>query len=160
MESVQQSINHNSLYGEGVHLKRPCLAVADLERSLSIYRDILGFKLDYVSEASPNSYLYSVFRFPKSARLKFAVLSSEYETRALALTEVKGFELPPPNAPYRAGIVIRVAELDPVIEKIRELGLNIIEPNTFNAPPNLCFTEQAFCDRDGHLIIIYQVKIS
>ena len=143
---------------DGLHLKRPCLIVADLERSLLIYRNILGFRLDYVGDASANSYLYKAFQFPQEAKLKFAALSTESEPRSLALTEVKGITLPPPTPPYRAATVIRVPSLAGIIQKIRDRGLEAIEPSFFTAPPNLNFTEQAFCDYDGHLIVLYEVK--
>ncbi|MGB3236742.1 MAG: VOC family protein [Geitlerinemataceae cyanobacterium] len=148
----------SSLNSDGLHLKRPCLAVADLDRSLSLYQKILGFRLDYISEASPTSYLYAVFGFPKNARLKFATLSTEYEPRSLALTEVKGLDPQPLTLPHRAATVIRVRDLELTIQKIRELGLEAIDPSYFTAPPNLQFTEQAFCDWDGHLMVLYDVK--
>jgi catechol 2,3-dioxygenase-like lactoylglutathione lyase family enzyme len=140
------------------HIQRPCLIVADLERSLALYRDILGFRLDYVSEASPSSYLYPVFKLPKTARLTFATLSTESELRVLALTEVKGVELPPQPVPHRAATVIHVSDLASTIDRIRALQLPILEPSFFTAPPNRHFTEQAFCDRDGHLIVLYEVR--
>ena len=142
----------------GLDMKRPCLAVADLPRALSIYQDILGFRLDYESEASPTSYLYPVFKLPPEAKLKFAALSTEYEPRALTLTEVKGIPLPPPTVPHRAAIVLRVPEVATVIQKLSQLGLEIIAPNTFDAPPNLKLKEQAFWDYDRHLIVLYEVK--
>lgn len=157
METNTPTSNSASLVENGVHFKRPCIAVADLERSLTIYRDLLGFKLVYVSEASPQSYLYSVFGFPENAKLKFAALSTEYEPRAIALTEVQGIELPPPSKPRRLGLVIRVANLKQTIDKIRQLGLEVIEANSFSTSEELMFTEQGFCDYDGHLIILYQV---
>lgn len=141
-----------------LHIKRPCLIVADLERSLVLYRDILGFRLDYVSAASPNSYLYSVFQLPPQARLTFAALSTEHEPRALALTEVKGIELTPPSLPYRTAIIIRVSNLAATIAKIRDLQLPVVEPNSFTTPPNLHFTEQAFCDHDAHVIMLYEMQ--
>jgi len=141
-----------------LHLKRPCLTIADLERALTIYRDILGFRVDYIGEASPESYLYPVFDLPANAQLKFAALSTEREPRALALTEVKGVDLPPPPTPRRAAIVIEVPEVVPRIETLRNLGLKVIRPSFFTAPPNLRFTEQAFFDYDYHLIVLYDVK--
>ncbi|MGD2180112.1 VOC family protein [Lusitaniella coriacea] len=143
----------------GLHLKRPCLVISDLARSLTLYRDILGFTLDYQSEASPDSYLYRVFRLPQKAQLVFASLSTQYEPRAISFVEVKGIELPSPSVPHRAAIVIRVPQLAPTIEKIVTRGLEIVEPNTFNAPPNLHFTEQGFWDEDGHLIVLYDIKM-
>ena len=143
-----------------LHLKRPCLLVADLERSCTIYRDILGFKLIYMSEASPDSYLYTIFKLPNTAKLKFAAFDTEYESRALALTEAKGIELPIPTAPYRTAMVIRVGKLAPTIARISQLGLEIVKPNSFTTPPNLHFTEQAFYDYDGHLIMLYEMNTS
>lgn len=141
-----------------LHLKRPCLAVADLDRALTIYCDLLGFRLDYRSAADPDSYLYSVFKFTPHAKLAFAALSTDYEPRTLALTEVKGIELPAPTPPYRQGTVMRVPEVASIIAKVRQLGLETVRVNTFTAPPNLVFTEQAFHDYDGHLIILYDVR--
>ncbi|NEO35211.1 MAG: VOC family protein [Moorea sp. SIOASIH] len=157
METNQPSVNPNTPNLDELHIKRPCLVVADLERAFTLYRDILGFKLDYLAEASPDSYLYPVFQFPKTAQLKFASLSTEDEPRALALTEVKGIELPTPTTPYRLALVVRVKDLTLTIQKIRELGLDTIEPNYFTRPPNLNFTEQGFCDYDGHRIMLYDV---
>ena len=151
MSSLDNNLNQ-------LHIKRPCLLVADLERSLTIYRDILGFKLIYTSGASPDSYLYTIFKLPSTAKLKFAAFDTEYESRALALTEVKGIDLPLPNPPYRTAMVIEVGKLAPTIAKIRQLGLEIVKPNSFTTPPNLCFTEQAFYDYDGHLIMLYEVN--
>ncbi len=51
-----------------LHLKRVNLVVADLDRSLTVYRDILGFKVFEVSESPKSSYSYPVFNFPKRAR--------------------------------------------------------------------------------------------
>ena len=143
-----------------LHLKRPCLLVADLERSLRLYRDCLGFQLDYVGEADPDSYLYPVFQLPAEAVLRFAALSTVEEPRALALTEVKGSALPQPSIPHRGATVIRVPSLDKVRPKLQALGLSPIQASSFSTPPNLTFTEQAVCDFDGHLIVLYEVQCS
>ena len=141
-----------------LHLKRPCLLVADLERSLTLYRDCLGFTLDYVGEADADSYLYPVFQLPAAAQLKFAALSTAQEPRALALTEVKGSPLPAPSVPHRGATVIRVSSLTTVLPQLKSLGLAPINASSFTAPPNLTFTEQAVCDFDGHLLVLYQVQ--
>ena len=151
-------MNTEKIVASSLHLKRPCLLVADLERSLSLYRDCLGFQLDYIGKADPDSYLYPVFQLPVTAELRFAALSTEQEPRALALTEVKGSSLPPPTTPYRGATVIRVPSLANVLPKLRSLSLTPIEASSFYAPPNLTFTEQAVCDFDGHLIVLYEVQ--
>lgn len=141
-----------------LHLKRPCLLVTDLEQSLTLYRDCLGFRLDYVGEADPGSYLYPVFQLPQAAQLRFAALSTDQEPRALALTEVKGIPLPSPSIPYRGATVIRVPALASVLPKLKKLGLSPIQASSFSTPPNLTFTEQAVCDFDGHLLVLYEVS--
>ncbi len=141
----------------GLHIKRPCLLVADLARSLQLYQDILGFRLDYVGEASAQSYLYTVFRLPPEAQLRFAALSSDAEERALALTEVKGIDLPQPG--LQGATVIRVAAVPPLLDAIAALGLKILPPSHFTAPPNLQFTEQGIQDFDGHLLVLYDVSV-
>ena len=150
----------NGSQKEVLHVKRPCILVADLERSLSLYRDLLEFRLDYVGDASADSYLYKVFKIPSSAKLRFATLSTEREDRALALTEVKGIELPKPSTMYSIAIVLQVNKVEPLIEAIKKMNLNVIEPSHFTAPPNLHFTEQGFYDFDNRLIVLYDVRES
>ena len=140
-----------------LHVKRPCLLVSDLDRSLQLYRDILGFRLDYLAAASPQSYLYTVFQLPPTAQLRFATLSSAQEDRALALTEVTGITLPPPVPPFRGATVIQVAAVPPLRAAIAALGLKLLPPSHFTAPPNLAFTEQGIYDFDGHLLVLYDV---
>jgi len=141
-----------------VHLKRPCILVRDLEESFTIYRDILGFEVDYISEeASPESYLYTVFKIPKTAKLKFASLTTKYEDRALALTEVKGIELPK-YSPHTMGLVIRIPDLNKAIAQITQLGLETVKANSFSPAEGLIFTEQGFYDYDDRLIVLYEVK--
>lgn len=138
-----------------LHLKRPCLLVSDLEKSLTLYRDVLGFRLDFVGAADDDSYLYTVFQISPQARLTFAALSTAHEPRGLALTEVVGVELPPPQCPYRIGIVIQVPNLATTIQTIQSLGLEVMLSRSFTAPPDKTFTEQGFYDFDGHLIVLY-----
>jgi hypothetical protein len=150
MSELNQSLDENLL------IKRPCLTVADLKRSLSIYQDILGFKLIYQSKADPDSYLYSVFDLPPQAQLTFAALSTKNNPRALALTEVKGIKLSPSQNSYSCALVIEVSELQSKIEQIRQLNLKIVRPNHFTTENNLSFMEQAFSDYDGHKIMLYE----
>ena len=139
----------------GLHFKRPCLLVSDLERSLKIYRDILGFRLDYRSPADSGSYLYTVFSLPDTASLTFAALSTPNESRALALAEVKGIDLPRVEPPYRVGLVVQVDSLDMILSQWQALNLPICPPNHFTASDRY-FTEQGVFDCDRHLLILYE----
>ena len=142
----------------GAHFKRVTLIVADIDRSLEIYRDVLGFELDGIVEATGHeSYSYPVFKIDPDATIRFATLSAGTEQiRTMALTEVRGMELPKPGRPYMTATVIRVDDLDGTFEKIEKLGLETVPPKIAERPGEFRFKEQAFVDFDGHLIVLYQ----
>ena len=140
---------------EKLLIKRPCLAVGDIKRSLGVYQDILGFQLIYQNQADEDSYLYSVLNLSKEAKLTFAALSNPSNMRALALTEVKGIELILPTY-YSCALVIEVCDIESKIEKLKQLNLDVIQPNYFTTQNNLSFREQAFSDYDGHRIMLYE----
>ena len=149
---------------DGAQFKRVTLIVSDLERSLEVYRDILGFELDGVMDpkeieaSSGESYSYPVFRIDPSATIRFATLSAgEAQVRTLGLTEVTGIELPKPGRPLMSATVIRVNDLDGTMQRIAALGLETVEPTIAERPGEFRFKEQAFIDFDGHLVVLYQM---
>jgi len=139
--------------------KRITLIVADIERSLTIYRDILGFTINYIKDSAEDSYSYPVFKIPKEAKIRFATLDSPSQERTLALTEVKGCKLPEPSTPIMSASVIKVENLAGIIEEIRALGLETTESET-DSNEYFTFLEQAFIDFDGHLIVLYEMVAS
>lgn len=136
--------------------KRVTLVVADIERSLTVYRDILGFTINSIDESAKDSYSYPVFKIPPEAKIRFATLDSPDRERTLGLTEVKGCPLPRPGTPIMSASVIRVEGLSDIIDRIRQLGLETTEVET-DSNANFTFLEQAFIDFDGHLIVLYEV---
>jgi len=137
--------------------KRVTLVVADIERSLTIYRDILGFTINSIKASEEDSYSYPVFKIPKEAKISFATLDSPTQERTLGLTEVKGVELPKPKGIIMNASVIKVPDLSLVIKKIQALGLETTEPET-DSNDHFTFLEQAFIDFDGHLIVLYEIQ--
>jgi catechol 2,3-dioxygenase-like lactoylglutathione lyase family enzyme len=140
-----------------VALKRVNLLVRDLDRSLAVYRDILGFRNPQVSESSPQSYSYPVFRLPAQARLRFCTLDSATEVRALALTEVTGIELPAPGPIVTSTPVIRVEDFAEVHARLKAAGLDVVEPRRSKTVEGRDFRELAFTDPDGHLVVLYEL---
>lgn len=137
--------------------KRVTLVVADIERSLSIYRDILGFRVNSIQDSADDSYSYPVFKIPKNAKIRFATLDSPTQERTIGFTEVKGYELPKPGGIIMTASVIKVADLHEVIGKIKALGLETTEVET-DSNDHFTFIEQAFIDFDGHLIVLYEIQ--
>ena len=140
-----------------VALKRVNLLVRDLDRSLTVYRDILGFRVFAITESGPQSYSYPVFRLPPQAKLRFCTLDSTTEVRAFALTEVTGVELPAPPAVHLSAPVIRIERFDEVRAKLEAAGLEVIEPRSSKTAEGQTFREMAFTDPDGHLVVLYQL---
>jgi len=140
-----------------VALKRVNLLVRDLDRSLTVYRDILGFRVFAITESGPQSYSYPVFKLPPQAKLRFCTLDSSTEVRAFALTEVTGVELPAPPAVHLSAPVIRIERFDEVRAKLEAAGLAVVEPRSSRTAEGQTFREMAFTDPDGHLVVLYQL---
>ena len=135
--------------------KRPCILVRDLQRSLRLYQDVLGFSLTYQSPAGQDSYLYKLFDLPAEADITFASLDAPDQPRALALTEVKNIDPSYFHPPGRVALVTQVDSVSEVIEKLKPLSLKILPPNQFETESNLKFTEQGIQDFDGNLLVLY-----
>ncbi len=76
-----------------------------MEKSLQIYRDILGFTLDGIMDSTEASYSYPVFKIDPEAKVRFATLSAGPEqVRTMALTEITGMNLPKPGRPVYDGL--------------------------------------------------------
>jgi len=139
------------------HFKRPNLVVSDLEKSLTIYRDILEFEVGDISESSSDSFSYPVFNIPADAKLRSVTLNEAAEARVIALTEVTGADMAAlPNTPHRTAHVIGVTDLRSKIKKVQALGLDITESKIAGGV-DFEFIEQAFVDFDGHLVVLYEV---
>ncbi len=129
-----------------------------MERSLEIYRDILGFTLDGIMDSTEASYSYPVFNIDPEAKIRFATLSAGPEqVRTMALTEITGMELPKPGRPFMTASVIRVDDIEGAFKKLEALGLEIGPTQIAERPGEFKFNEQAFVDFDGHLIVLYQM---
>ena len=139
-------------------LKRINLCVADMERSLKVYRDILGFTVNHLKDSASDSYSYPVFMFPQEAKLRFATLDSPTHERTLALTEVRGITLPKMPIPHMTAVVLNCVNFDEVVTKAKAMGLKVVPeqplPDLDGKPKG---RETAFVDPDGHLVVLYKM---
>jgi len=136
------------------YLQRPCLVVKNLERAFALYRDLLGFTVEYVGEDSPESYSYRIFRISQAVQTRFATLSSPDQQRTLALIEVPDFEGKQGEI-IDSAIVIHVSNVKTITEAVKRLGLTCCDTHVAAGPP--ARTEAGFYDADGHLIVVYQL---
>lgn len=136
--------------------KRITLVVADIDRSLTIYQDILGFTTNYIKDSANDSYSYPVFNIPKGAKIRFGAFDSPTQERTLGLTEVKGCPLPKNDGIRMHASVIQVDDLATKMKKIKKLGLETTEP-FIDSNEYARFIEQSFIDFDGHLVVLYEL---
>ncbi len=157
-EQTEAAATSSSLVSyELPHYKRVNLVVADLDRSLTIYQDILGFLPGNISNSPLDSFSYPVFNFPPQARMRYTYLGEPGENRVLGLTEVKNVTLPrPTSSPHMTASVLGVTDLPGKITRLKALGLEVTASKTTGGS-EFRFMEQAFTDYDGHLIVLYEI---
>ena len=140
-----------------ISLKRPNYVVADLDRALALYRDIIGFELTFTKDSDSSSYSYPTFGFDPDAKLRFAVLSTPDQPNVFALTELKGQDLAPITAPRNHAIVVNVEDFDGVQGKIQAAGYHMFEEAKLLTQAGTTGREQGFLDADGHMVLIYKM---
>lgn len=141
----------------GVHFKRPALVVSDLDRSLTLYRDILGFEPNAIRETPAGSFSYTAFRIPEHAKQRFVTLNSRLEMRVMAILEVKGIDLPsPPQNPFTVAHTIEVLDVESDMAKVIQAGHEVTE-SVIAAGEGYRYKEQALIDHDGHLVVLYEL---
>ena len=140
-----------------VRLQRANFVVQDLARSLSFYRDVLGFEVAYQQGHNPESYSIPVFAIPAGAELAFCLLSTPDQPRALALTEIKGVPLAPVPHPRRSAIVLETADPDAVMAGARALGLQVYAEEVLETHDGRIGREIGIVDFDDNLVVIYLI---
>ena len=141
----------------GVRFQRANFVVSDLERSLGFYCDILGMSVCFQKDSEDDSYSYPVFEIDRAAKMRFAVLDAPEQSRVMALTEVKGMELPPVPAPRRAAIVLDVEDIDGVLAAWRAAGLHVYEEDHLVTNDGREGREIGIVDFDDNLVVIYHI---
>jgi catechol 2,3-dioxygenase-like lactoylglutathione lyase family enzyme len=141
----------------GVRFQRGNHVVADLDRALGFYRDVLGFDVSFILPPNPESYSYPVFDIPHTAVMRFCVLSTSTQERVMALTEVKGVPLAPTPHPRRSAIVLEIDQPDAVLAGARALGLTVYPEEVLHTNDGRVGREIGIIDFDDNLVVIYKI---
>ncbi len=140
-----------------VRFQRANFVVSDLNRSLILYRDILGMQVEFTKDSPQDSYSYEVFGIEKSAPLGFAVLGTASQPRVMALTEIRDTNLPAPSLPRRAAIVLHVDNIDSVVQACQDAGLHVYREDLLETNDGRTGREFGILDFDGNLVVIYHI---
>jgi len=138
--------------------QRANYVVSDLDRALTLYRDILGLNIEFMHESEPDSYSYPVFEIDPSARLRFCVLNTATQPRVLALTEVTGIQLEPTPMPRRSAIVLDVPDIDAVLSGCADAGFHVYPEEQLVTHDGRVGREIGIVDDDGNLVVIYRIE--
>ena len=141
----------------GVRFQRGNHVVADLDRALTFYRDVLGFDVAFTLPHNPDSYSFPVFDIPRDAVLRFCVLSTATQERVMALTEIAGIVLPPVPHPRRSAIVLEVDDPDAVMAGSRAIGLTVYPEEVLRTKDGRIGREIGIVDFDDNLVVIYKI---
>jgi catechol 2,3-dioxygenase-like lactoylglutathione lyase family enzyme len=138
-----------------LQLHRPNILVADMERALGLYRDILGFSVDFLLDAL--AVATEMFALPADAKARMAFLSEGKGIfGSLAITEASGVEIPERGAPYPFCIIIEIREgrLAGILEQCREAGLDVGKAYELSQPDR---TDVTLTDFDGHRVVLFEL---
>ena len=138
-----------------INFQRANYVVTDLEQSLKLYRDVLGFKVIFSKDAPEDSYSYDVFDIKKGADMGFCVLGTDDEPNCMALTELREGSLDPVPSPRRAAIVLRIEHSDDAVEGAQKLGLKTYQEDRLETNDGRTGRELGIVDFDGNLVVIY-----
>lgn len=140
-----------------IRFQRANFVVRDLDRALAFYRAILGLELEHLQESKEDSYSYPVFDIDRRATMRFALLSAPGQPRVLALTEVRGIDIPDCPRPRRSAIVLDVADMDGVVAKSKAAGLTVYPEEKLVTHDGRAGREIGIVDADGNLVVIYTI---
>jgi len=143
---------------DSTRFQRANYVVSDLDRALILYRDILGLTVEFMHESERDSYSYPVFEIDASATLRFCVLNTPTQPRVMALTEIRGVDLPPIPLPRRSAIVLHVPDIDRVLEACATGGFHVYPEERLETHDGRIGREIGIVDDDGNLVVIYRIE--
>lgn len=149
------ALGHSHLaWGEGAGFRRWSPVVSNLEDTIHLYTDILGFELGEVTEDPPESYVYKVFNVPPGVVTRHALFHDGDQKRVLSIVEIPGL------APQKTDGVRRSLTLfnargrfDAIVDRLKAEGYPTLPPQALGGRG----IEMGFFDRDGHLYALYQI---
>lgn len=152
-----------------MQMKRPTLMVSNLEASLAVYRDLLGFEVFYIRGDDPDlpnakeddqsSPAYEYFSLDRSryTYTRFATLNTPSQARAFGLMEVRGGVLKQAT-PRLSTVVLQVRDVMALKSELLKAGLKVFALHEGNTPEGMIYRELPFADPDGHVIVLYDLQ--
>ncbi len=141
-----------------LRFQRANFLVANMDRALVFYRDVLGFELAFIKEPLTDGYSHEIFALDPSLKVGFATLSLPGQPRVMGLTEVPGLVRQP--KPRRAALVLECDDIDATLERARHQGFEVFQEEQLITHDGRTGREVGLLDADGNLTVLYQILTS
>ena len=153
VQSVYLSAEESAEY-DGAELRRWSAIVADLDETIYLYTDILGFELGDVTTDPKTSYVYEVFNISRDITTRHATFHAGDNKRVLSVVEVPGVNLPKPPQHPRMSVTLLNAKgrFDEIYTRLVDEGYSTLKPHALGSRG----IEVGFIDKDGHLYAMYE----
>lgn len=139
-----------------IRFQRSNFVVANIDRALTFYRDVLGFDVAFIKDSPTDSYSYDVFEIARHNTMRFAVLSTSGQANVMALTEVPDAD-PIKTMPRRSAIILEIVDIDRVVTESKALGLTVYPEDKLITKDGREGREIGIVDFDGNLVVIYLI---
>jgi len=139
-----------------LQLERSTIAVSDLDRALTLYRDVLGLSVERIVEHDAERILGGKEGFDGEAMIREAWLVAEPSNQTIGLMEIRGT-----GSRERHGSVnlwLKLFGYEAAANEAQELGLFVSEQQSgenFDSQP---VRERIIEDWDGNRILIYRLE--
>ncbi len=142
----------------GAKVRRWSPVVSDLDETIKLYTDILGFELATVFEDPKTSYVFEIFDIDPDVTTRHAIFHAGEDKRVITAVEVPG--LAPVRAaelPHRSVTLINSnGRFDEIRSKLDDHNYQTMSPHKLGQTG----IEMGFVDRDGHVYAIYEIPYS
>ena len=160
----ESSFKQTPIEDKLLRIKRPLVIVADLERALEFYVDVIGLELYHIEpyyNRDPASLGYEMFDVPPGSRKRMATLNTSDEIRGLTIQEVRDVEVRFTGKPRAFTILFETDDLIGIRNRAAEAGYRVVEPVIAEIPetaqaPRLRFMEFGIIDPDNHVVAFFQ----
>ena len=155
-ESMAQENSPETEAGwQGVQFRRWSPIVANVDETIYLYTEILGFTLSSLTVDEPDSYVFEVFNIPRDTKTRHATFDRGEQKRVLSVVEVPGVKSPSEPGDVRMSAVLLNADghFDEIVAKLRAQNYQVLTPHRLGQSG----IEIGFIDRDGHVYAMYQI---
>ena len=139
-----------------IRFQRNNFVVADIDRALTFYRDVLGFSVTFIKDSAADSYSYDIFEITRDQDMRFAVLSTPEQSNVMALTEVPNAK-PIEAYPRRSAIILEITDIEGVVNASKDLELKVYPEDHLVTKDGREGREIGIVDFDGNLVVIYLI---